>query len=160
MLLGLAPNAATFLRGVSVPSLDVSGSLLCSGTSLLAGRLTSAGGIAITGGGGNFNAGAYLRLLSSGDLVHNTATLGFGNNGVETHLFELSWLGYNHFMRPNASTAWTNTMSIESTRRWRFRKGAYVDGVIAATDISLTGDISVRDVTATRAARRRSGNIE
>ncbi len=105
MLLGLAPNSATFLRAVSAPSLDVSGSILCSGTSLLAGRLTSTGGISITGGGGNYNGGAYLRLLSSGDLVHNTATLGFGNLGVELHLFELSWLGYNNFIRPNASTA-------------------------------------------------------
>ena len=66
-----------------------------------------------------------------------TATLGFGNLGVETHLWELSWLGYNHFMRPNASTAWTNTMSIETTGRWRFRKGAYVDGQLAAGSIAL-----------------------
>ena len=110
-----------------------------AGGASVAGRLTSTGGIAITGGGGNFNAGAYLRLLSSGDLVHNTATLGFGKSGVELHLFELSWLGYQHFMRPNASTAWTNTMSIESTGRWRFRKGAYVDGQLAAGSIALNG---------------------
>ncbi len=58
---------------------------------------------------------------------------------MELHLFELSWLGYAHFMRPNASTAWTNTMSIESTGRWRFRKGAYVDGQLAAGSIALNG---------------------
>ena len=110
-----------------------------AGGASIAGRLTSTGGVAITGGGGNYNAGAYLRLLSNGDLVNNTATLGFGNLGVEYHLFELSWQGYNHFMRPNASTAWTNTMSIESTGRWRFRKGAYVDGQMAAGSIALNG---------------------
>ena len=110
-----------------------------AGGASVAGRLTSTGGISTTGGGGNYLAGAYLRLLSNGDLVNNTATLGFGNLGVELHMFELSWLGYNHFMRPNASTAWTNTMSIESTGRWRFRKGAYVDGQLAAGTIALNG---------------------
>ena len=113
--------------------------VLAAGGASVAGRLTSTGGISITCGGGNFNAGAYLRLLSSGDLVNYTATLGFGNLGVELHLFELSWIGYNHFMRPNASTAWTNTMSIESTGRWRFKKSAYVDGQLAAGNIALNG---------------------
>ena len=39
VLLGLAPNAATFLRAVSMPSLDDSGSILCSGTALFASPL-------------------------------------------------------------------------------------------------------------------------
>ena len=54
-------------------------------------------------------------------------------------MFELPWLGYAQSMRPNASTAWTNTMSIESSGRWRFRKGAYVDGQMAAGSIALNG---------------------
>ncbi len=69
----------------------------------------------------------------------NTSQLFFGGNSVDLHLFKLSWLGYAHFMRPNASTAWTNTMSIESSGRWRFRKGAYVDGQLAAGSIALNG---------------------
>ena len=43
VLLGLAPDAATFLRGVSVLSLDVSGSLLCSGSAVIGGPLYLAG---------------------------------------------------------------------------------------------------------------------
>ena len=39
VLLGLAPSAATFLRAVSIPSLECSGTMLCSGSALIGGPL-------------------------------------------------------------------------------------------------------------------------
>ncbi len=110
-----------------------------AGGASVAGRLTSTGGVLINGGGGNYGTGAFLRLTSAGDLMHNSSTLGFGGLGVDLHLFERSWMGYANFMRPNATTAWTNTMTIEASGRWRFRKGAYVDGQLAAGSIALNG---------------------
>ncbi len=61
VLLGLAPNAATFLRSVSMPSLDVSGSMLCSGSAVIGGPLYVAGtnvmdAIANAGGGTTIDA--------------------------------------------------------------------------------------------------------
>ena len=58
---------------------------------------------------------------------------------MDLHSFELSWLGYAHFMRPNASTAWTQTMGIESSGRWKFLRGAYVDGQLVVNSIALNG---------------------
>ena len=42
-------------------------------------------------------------------------------------------------MRPNANTAYTQTMGIESTGRWRFLRGAYVDGQLVVGSIALNG---------------------
>ena len=62
----------------------------------------------------------------------------FGGNGEVLHTFELSWLGYAHFMRANASAAWTQTMVIESTGKWRFLRGLYVVGDVVATSYSVS----------------------
>ena len=82
-----------------------------------------------------------MRVTGAGDLVYNPRALYFGGNGVDLHSFELSWLGYAHFMRPNANagTAWTQTMVIESTGRWRYLRGLAVDGPLAVTSIALNG---------------------
>ena len=50
-------------------------------------------------------------------------------------VFELSWLGFCHFYRPNASTAWTQSMGISSSGYWTFYKG-HGD----ASDQSLKGN--------------------
>ena len=42
-------------------------------------------------------------------------------------------------MRPNASTAYTQTMNIESTGRWRYLRGLAIDGQLAVTSIALYG---------------------
>ena len=63
----------------------------------------------------------------------------FGVALQDLHSFELSWLGFAHFIRPNANTAWTQTMGIESTGRWRFLRGAYVDGQLVVGSIALNG---------------------
>ena len=108
----------------------------------MAGRLTSSGGVTITGGAqGRNGTGASLRVTGAGDLVYNHSALYFGGNGVDLHSFELSWLGYAHFMRPNANagTAWTQTMVIESSGRWRWLRGAVIDGQLVVGSIALAG---------------------
>ena len=52
---------------------------------------------------------------------------------------ELSWLDFAHFMRPNSNSAWTQTMTIESSGRWKFLRGAYIDGQLVVGSISLNG---------------------
>ena len=61
-----------------------------AGGASMAGRLTSSGGVTITGGQGRHGMGAQLRLVSSGDLVYNTAALNFGGLGQDLHSVELS----------------------------------------------------------------------
>ena len=112
-----------------------------AGGASLAGRLTSSGGVTITGGQGRNGTGASLRITGTGDLVYNPSALYFGGNGVDLHLFELSWLGYAHIMRPNANagTAWTQTMVIESSGRWKWLRGAVIDGQLVVGSIALAG---------------------
>ena len=71
-------------------------------------------------GQGQHGTGAKLSVCSAGDLVNNTAGLYFAGQGQDLGLFELSWLGFNHFQRPNTSTAWTRTMGIASNGGWTF----------------------------------------
>ena len=185
VLLGLASNAATFLRTVSMPSLDCSGSIMCSSCAVIHGPLyvggvdvmaaiASAGSISantqlavasvtasgdigardviasrnltvagastvkgcrVSGGQGQHGTGASLRVTGTGDLVNNTSALYFWGNSVDTHLFELSWLGFNYFYRANATSAWTQSMGINSSGYWTFYRG-HGD----ASDRSLKGD--------------------
>ena len=92
-------------------------------------------GVRVSGGQGQNGTGASLRVTGTGDLVYNASGLYFGGNSVDTQLFELSWLGFNHFYRPNATTAWTQSMGISSAGYWTFLRG-HGD----ASDRSLKGD--------------------
>ena len=88
--------------------------------------------------------GASLRITRSGDMVYNPGALIFGGNGVDLQLFERSWLGFAHFTRANANAAWTQTMTIESTGRWRFPQGAVVVGQLVASSFNLS-DSRIKD---------------
>ena len=77
----------------------------------------------------------YARLALA--ILYTTPPgLFFGCNNVDLHVWELSWLGFANFMRPTATTAWTQTMGIESTRLLR---RAYVDGQLVVGSIALNG---------------------
>ena len=71
----------------------------------------------------------------TGDLVYNPSNILFGGNSVDTHQFEPSWLGFAHWYRPNATTAWTQSMGINSSGFWTFYRG-HSD----ASDQSLKGN--------------------
>ena len=59
------------------------------------------------------------------------------------HVWELSWLAYAHFYRPNASTAYAQTVGVHlTTGYWTFYKGYG-----AASDQSLKGDIQDASTT-------------
>ena len=76
--------------------------------------------------------------------MYNPCALAFGGNGWASHIFELSWLGYSHFMRASTSANWYQTMIIESTGRWRFTTGLHVLGTCVATVYS-TSDARIKD---------------
>ena len=80
-----------------------------------------------------------MRVTGAGDLFYNPSAVYFGGSNIDLHAFELSWLGYTHFMRPNASTAWTQTMVIESSGRWKYLRGAVIDGQLVVGSIALAG---------------------
>ena len=69
--------------------------------------------------------------------MYNTSACIWGNANVDLHQWELSWAGYNHFYRPNSSTAWAQTMGVSLTT------GAWVHykGLSAASDRSLKDDL-------------------
>ena len=97
---------------------------------------TMSGGLRISGGQGTNETGALLRLTGTGDSVYNTSSVFWGNSSVDLHVIELSWQGWNHFLRPNSSTAYAQTMGVSlTTGAWVFYKG-----YSAASDQSLKGD--------------------
>ena len=62
-------------------------------------------GIRVSGGQGQSGTGENLRVTGTGDLVNNTSSVFWRGNSVDTQVFELSWLGFNHLHRANAATA-------------------------------------------------------
>ena len=69
--------------------------------------------------------------------MYNTSACLWGNSSVDLHQRELSWAGFNHFFRPNASTAWAQTMGVSlTTGAWTHYKG-----FAAASDRSLKDDL-------------------
>ncbi len=134
-------NSTLTVAGTNVmTSLAQKQNLLTTSTSLSLGAVTTSAsstlnGLRVSGGQGQNGTGASLRVTGTGDLVYNTNALYFGGNSVDTQLFELSWLGFNHFYRANTSTAWTQSMGISSTGVWTFYRGYG-----AASDRSLKGD--------------------
>ena len=68
--------------------------------------------------------------------MYNTSSCFWGNSSVDLHVIELSWVGWCHYFRPNASTAYAMTMSVSlTTGAWVFYKG-----YSAASDRALKGD--------------------
>ena len=98
---------------------------------------TMSGGLRISGGQGRDGTGAHLRLTSAGDSVYNTSSVFFGNSSVDLHVYELSWLSFAHFYRPNASTAWAQTLGISLTTGFH----TFYKGHGSASDQSLKGSI-------------------
>ena len=81
-------------------------------------------GLRITGGQGRENGGASLRVTGTGEPVYNTSALLFGYSSADYHQWELSWLTFGHYYRPNTSTAWAQTLGISlSTGYHTFYKG-------------------------------------
>ena len=68
--------------------------------------------------------------------MYNASALLFGYGSADYHQFELSWLSFAHFYRPNTTTAWAQTMGVNlNTGAWVFYK-VYS----AASDQQLKGD--------------------
>ncbi len=77
-------------------------------------------------------------------MVCNPSALNFGGNGWSSHCFELSWLGYAHFMRGSSTASWYQTMLIESTGRWKLTTGLNVVGTCVA-NVYSTSDSRIKD---------------
>ena len=68
--------------------------------------------------------------------MYNTSSCFWGNSSVDLHVIELSWVGWCHYFRPNANTAYAMTMSVSlTTGAWVFYKG-----YSSASDRALKGD--------------------
>ena len=111
-------------------TLAVSGNCNLNNTVNVAGVATLNGAVninnacTITKGRGRDGTGGTLNIIGAGDLVYNPSALQFGGSGWASHVFELSWQGYAHFMKSSSTAAWFQTMMIEYTGaafgRWIF----------------------------------------
>ena len=129
----LTPSSSLNVGSVSAASVTITG---VGNVSTALGNKQATIGLRITGGQGRDGTGASLRVTGYGDAVYNTSTVLWGNSSVDLHQWELSWLTYGHYFRPNSSTAWAQTMGVSLTT------GAWVHykGLSAASDRSLKGD--------------------
>ena len=112
-----------------------------AGTATLNGAVNINNACNISKGRGTYGNGGSLRLTT---LNNNSdpCALAFVLNGVETHIFEFSWLGLAHFMKlSNTTTVWTQTMSIDRhTGQWKFFKGMLIEGVCTASSFVTSSD--------------------
>ena len=98
---------------------------------------THSGGLRVSGGGGRNGTGSILRVVSSGDATYNPASLFFGASNVDLHVHELSWLGFAHWHRPNAATAWGQSYGINTNNGYV----TFMKGYGSSSDRSLKGSI-------------------
>ena len=95
------------------------------------------GGLHVSGGGGRDGTGSVLRVVSSGDTTFNPASLYFGASNVNLHVHELSSLGFAHWHRPNAATAWGQSYGINTNNGYV----TFYKGFGESSDQSLKGDV-------------------
>ena len=98
---------------------------------------TMSGGLRISGGYGFHNTGGVIRLVGTYDLVNNPSSIFFGGNNTETHVHELSHLGFSHWHRFNAATAWGQCYNINTNTGYM----TFFKGYGASSDESLKGDV-------------------
>ena len=97
---------------------------------------TTSGGLRVSGGGGRDGTGSILRVVSSGDSVYNPASIFFGASNTDLHVHEFSHLGFAHWHRFNAATAWGQSYGINTNNGYV----TFYKGYGASSDQSLKGD--------------------
>ena len=95
--------------------------LLTTSTALSVASVTTSGystlnGVRVAAGGGQHGTGASLRVTGTGDLAYNPANIFVGGSSVDTHQFELSWLGFANWYRANALTAGSRQVEVNMGR--------------------------------------------
>ena len=123
--LGTKQNTLTTSSALSVASIT---------TSALS---TMSGALRVSGGGGRDGTGSILRVVSSGDSVYNPASIFFGASNVDLHVHEFSHLGFSHWHRFNAATAWGETYRINTSTGFM----TFYKGYGSSSDRSLKGSI-------------------
>ena len=75
--------------------------------------------------------------MGTSDLVNNPSAIYWGGANTETHCQELSHLGFSHWHRWNAATAWGQSYNINTTSGYV----TFFKGYGASSDQSLKGDV-------------------
>ena len=70
--------------------------------------------------------GAQLRLASPGTVLAAPPALFWGVNGEDHQTFEYNYLGFCHFWRSSAASAWSETARVTSNNKWTFWSGITV----------------------------------
>ena len=112
-------NVMTSLSGKQA-ALTTSSNL--SVASVASTMVASTTGMTITGGrGGVATNGAQLRVVSSTTSILTAPPVVYwGVNGEDHQCFEYDYLGFCHFWRSSAASAWSETSRVTSNNKWTF----------------------------------------
>ena len=135
-------GACSFNNTLAVSNItNLNNNVNIAGTATLNGAVNINNACNINKGRGTYGNGGSLRLTT---LNNNSdpCALAFVLNGVETHIFEFSWLGLCHFMKlSNTTTVWTQTAGIDRhTGQWKFYKGLLIEGACTASSYVTSSD--------------------
>ena len=71
--------------------------------------------------------GAQLRVVSSNSSILSAPTAVYwGVNNEDHQVFEYNYLGFSHFGRSSAASAWSETARVTSNNKWTFWSGITV----------------------------------
>ena len=71
--------------------------------------------------------GAQLRVVSSNSSILTAAPIVYwGVNNLDHQCFEYNYLGFCHFWRSSAASAWSETSRVTSNNKWTFWSGITV----------------------------------
>ncbi len=96
--------------------------------SVAAATVTATTGMTVSGGrGGVATNGALFRVVSSNSSILTAPPgLYWGVNNEEHQVFEYNYLGFCHFWRSSAASAWSETSRVTSNNKWTFWSGITV----------------------------------
>ena len=85
-------------------------------------------GLTVTGGrGGVSTNGALLRVVSANSSILNAPPgLYWGVNNEDHQVFEYNYLGFCHFWRSSAASAWSESARVTTNNKWTFWSGITV----------------------------------
>ena len=118
----------TIAAGLGTKQATLTSSSAVNVSSVVASTVTATNGMTVTGGrGGVSTNGAQMRVVSSNSSILTAPpALFWGINNEDHQVFEYNYLGFSHFWRSSAASAWSESSRVQTNNKWNFWSGITV----------------------------------